>query len=381
MGAVLSGRSNGQPRIALVLPGLGSGGLERVVADLARALPGRGYQPAVFCTSKLGVHADDLRRAGIAVWNCRDPSFHVPGLPVRLIARLRQFRPAVVHAQSGAWLSATIACAALGGAALVFTEHGRDARQPRWRTLADRWCARRTRRVTAVSSEAALRLQALLALDATPDVIHNGVAPASAPGRSREAMRAALGLSDELLVLSVGRLEPIKDHALLIDALSLVDAVPRPVHAAIVGKGSLARELHDRAARLGLERRVLFPGFQEDVHDWLGAADLFVLPSAGEGLPLALLEAMTSGLPVIATSVGGVPEVLAGSGAGVLVPPGDRAELARAIRSLAADASLRAAMGAAGRERARLYSRDEMVSRYASLYDEVLRRRFTGKAR
>src|SRR5207248_10267081 len=144
MGAVLSGRSNGQPRIALVLPGLGSGGLERVVADLARALPGRGYQPAVFCTSKLGVHADALRRAGIPVWNCRDPSFRIPGLPIRLIARLRGLCSSIVHAQSGAWLPATVACAALDGADLVFTEHGRDLRQPRWRTLADRWCARRT---------------------------------------------------------------------------------------------------------------------------------------------------------------------------------------------------------------------------------------------
>src|SRR5205823_5162168 len=155
------------------------------VADLARALPGRGYAAGVFCTSKLGVHADALRRAGIPVWNCRDPSFRIPGLPIRLIARLRGFGPSIVHAQSGAWLPATVACAALDGADLVFTEHGRDLRQPRWRTLADRWCARRTRRVTAVSTEAALRLQALVALDAAPDVIHNGVAPESTPRRSR----------------------------------------------------------------------------------------------------------------------------------------------------------------------------------------------------
>ncbi|TMA23490.1 MAG: hypothetical protein E6J85_01835, partial [Deltaproteobacteria bacterium] len=101
MRAVLSRRSEGRPRIALVLPGLGSGGLERVVADLARALPGRGYAAGVFCTSKLGVHADALRRAGIPVWNCRDPSFRIPGLPIRLIARLRGFCPSIVHAQSG----------------------------------------------------------------------------------------------------------------------------------------------------------------------------------------------------------------------------------------------------------------------------------------
>lgn len=233
---MLSRRSEGRPRIALVLPGLGSGGLERVVADLARALPGRGYAAGVFCTSKLGVHADALRRAGIPVWNCRDPSFRIPGLPIRLIARLRGFGPSIVHAQSGAWLPATVACAALDGADLVFTEHGRDLRQPRWRTLADRWCARRTRRVTAVSTEAALRLQALVALDAAPDVIHNGVAPESTPRRSRAEVRAALGLSDELLALSVGRLESIKNHALLIEALSLLDAA-HPVRAAIVGKG------------------------------------------------------------------------------------------------------------------------------------------------
>ena len=367
------------PRIALVLPGLGPGGLERVVADLAQALPGRRYEPAVFCTTKIGIHADELRRAGIPVSNCRDAPLRVPGLPVRLIARLREFGPAVVHAHSGAWRPAAVACAVLRTDALVYTEHGRHARQPRWRTFVDRWCARRTARVTAVSGAAALHLRNLLALGTAPEVIHNGVAPVPARRRSREEVRAALGLTDEVLVVSVGRLEPIKDHALLIDALSLLDGTPRPVCAAVLGSGSLAQELGRQAARLGVERRVFFLGYRQDVADWLGAADLFVLSSAGEGLPLALLEAMSCGLPVVATSVGGVPEVLAGSGAGVLVPPGDRAALERAIRSLATDAGLRAAMGGAARDRARLYSRDEMVSRYAAVYDEVLRGRLSGR--
>jgi len=365
------------PRIALVLPGLGPGGLERVVAVLAQALPARGYEPGVFCTSKMGIHAAELSGAGIPVWNCRDPPLRVPGLPVRLIGRLRAFGPALVHAHSGAWRPAAVACAVLRSAALVFTEHGRDARQARWRTFVDRWCARRTQRITAVSGEAASHLGRVLGLDTAPDVIRNGVAPAPAIRRSREGVRAGLGLTDEVLVVSVGRLEPIKDHALLIDALSLLDAMPRPVCAAVLGSGSLAEKLRAQARRLGLERRVFFPGYRQDVVDWLGAADLFVLSSAGEGAPLVLLEAMSCGLPVVATSVGGVPEVLSGSGAGVLVPPGDRAALAHAIRSLAADANLRAAMGRAGRDRARLFSRDEMVSRYARVYDEVLRGRFS----
>jgi glycosyltransferase involved in cell wall biosynthesis len=363
----------------LVLPGLGPGGLERVVTDLAQALPARGYEAGVFCTSKIGAHADELRRAGIPVWNCRDPSLRIPGLPVRLITRLRRFGPAIVHAHSGAWRPAAVACAILRSATLVFTEHGRDARQPRWRTLVDRWCARRTRRITAVSSGTASHLLEALALDTPPEVIANGVGPAPARRRSREEVRAALGLTDEVLAIAVGRLEPIKDHALLIDALALLDPTPRPVCAAILGTGSLAQELRNQALRLGLERRVFFPGYQQDVADWLGAADLFVLSSAGEGLPVALLEAMGLGLPLVATSVGGVPDVLAGSRAGVLVPPGDRAALAGAIRLLAGDGPLRAAMGAAARDRARLYSRDEMVTRYTRMYDEVLRGRFSGR--
>jgi glycosyltransferase involved in cell wall biosynthesis len=237
---------------------------------------------------------------------------------------------------------------------------------------------RRTQRVTAVSGGAALQLRELLALNAPPEVIPNGVGPDPARGRSREEVRAELALAPgEILAVAVGRLEPIKDHALLIEALPLMGGGP-PVRVAVLGSGSLAQDLRARVARLGLERRVLLPGHQQDVAEWLGAADVFVLPSAAEGLPLALLEAMSCGLPVVATAVGGVPEVLAGSGAGVLVPAGDRAALARAVSSLAADVALRGAMGAAARERARLYSRDEMVSRYAAVYAEVLRAPLNG---
>src|SRR2546428_569903 len=149
-----------------------------------------------------------------------------------------------------------VAWSALRRDALVYTEHGRHARQPRWRTFVDRGCARRTARVTAVSGAAALHLRTLLALGTAPEVIHNGVAPVPARRRSREEVRAALGLTDEVLVVSVGRLEPIKDHALLIDALSLLDGTPRPVCAAVLGSGSLAQELGRQAARLGVERRV-----------------------------------------------------------------------------------------------------------------------------
>jgi glycosyltransferase involved in cell wall biosynthesis len=319
------------------------------------------------------VHAEEIQKAGIRVWLCRDPIVRLPGLPARLIVRLAQFAPALVHAHAGAWRPAAVACALLRKPRLVYTEHGRDPRAPKWRTAIERWCSRRTDRATAVSNALAAELRRSLDLPREPRVIANGVEALTPGRRDRENLRRSLGLlPGQVLGLTVGRLERAKDHALLLRAFSSIAAEIPQLHLALVGAGSLESDLRAQAAGLGLRDRTTFAGYHDDVTDWLKAADFFVLSSAHEGLPLSLLEAMAHGLPVVATAVGGIPEVLQGSGAGLLVPPGDEGTLGRAMANLAREPELRRQMGSRAQERSGSFSLDGMIDRYCDLYESVL---------
>src|SRR2546421_1473295 len=169
-------------RVALVVPGLGSGGLERMVRDLAIELAARAYDPAVFCTTKLGQYAEDLRRARIPVWDCGRRTLRV--LPTTLIKRLIRFAPDIVHAHGGAWQAAATARMLLRATPLTYTEHGRNPDGPSWRIAIDRWSSRRTDRITAVSHATAAELRRLLRLSMTPDVIVNGVEAPASGGRA-----------------------------------------------------------------------------------------------------------------------------------------------------------------------------------------------------
>ena len=358
-------------RVALVVPGLGSGGLERIVRDLALELAARAYDPAVFCTTKLGLYADDLRRARISVWNCGERTLRV--VPTRLIKRLVRFSPDVMHAHGGAWRAAATARMVLRATPLVYTEHGRTLDAAKWRIAIERWSSRCTDRITAVSRAAAAELHRLLQLPVSPEVIANGVEPPSSRVRGRDELRREIGVAaDDVLAVTVGRLEQVKDHSLLLRSFaSIADEIPK-LRVAFVGGGSLQDRLREDAARLGVNNRTWFAGHRTDVPDWLRAADFFVLSSAREGLPVSLLEAMGHGLATAATAVGGIPEVLQGSEAGLLVPPGDAGALSQAIARLARDASLRREMGSHAQQRVRSFSREKMIEGYCAVYRSVL---------
>jgi glycosyltransferase involved in cell wall biosynthesis len=154
-----------------------------------------------------------------------------------------------------------------------------------------------------------------------------------------------------LHLVCVGRLAPEKGQAFLLEALALLgDQLPE-LQTVFFGDGPLKEELQGRCAQLGLTGRVRFAGQRPDIRRWLPFFDLFVLPSAWEGLSQALLEAMAAGLPVTATAVGGSPEAVVEGETGLLIAPGDPPALASAITRLAQDPALRQRMGAAGRRR------------------------------
>jgi len=191
----------------------------------------------------------------------------------------------------------------------------------------------------------------------------------------REASRRKLGLEpDVILVLQAAALAPHKSQTDLLQAARIVTAARPDVRFWIAGEGPLRAPLEAERQNLGLGDRVQFLGFREDVVDLLGSADLFCVSSYLEGLGTSTLDAMAAGLPVVATRVGGIPEIVADGETGLLVPPRSPEALAGAILALAGDPVRRTAMGARGREMARDFTADRTAERTRAAYLEILGR-------
>jgi glycosyltransferase involved in cell wall biosynthesis len=203
------------------------------------------------------------------------------------------------------------------------------------------------------------------------EVIPNAVGEACSLSESeRDVVRRELGVgADELLVIAVGRLHPQKAFGVLLRALQLVLEDGHPVQLRIAGGGPLEGTLRREVEQLGLGERVQLLGIRGDVPRLLAASDVYASSAAWEGLPIATLEAMAAGLPIAATAVGDVTNVV-DSGCGILVPPGRPEALARALSRLLGDPALRLALGEAARARARVdYGVEVWARRLLALYE------------
>ncbi len=203
--------------------------------------------------------------------------------------------------------------------------------------------------------------------------VPNGVRPRG-PGPGRRAARVALGLEpDQLVVLTIGRLTVMKGQRYLLDAVPDLARRFPDLAVVVLGSGHLHEQLRAQADGLGIGDRVHLPGHRTDARMLLDAADVFVLPSRHEGMPLVLLEAMDAGLPVVATRVIGSEEVVADGVTGLLVPPGDPAALGAALGRLLAEPGLRKQYGRAGRQRyQQCFTSARMAVDTAAVYQRVL---------
>jgi N-acetyl-alpha-D-glucosaminyl L-malate synthase BshA len=223
--------------------------------------------------------------------------------------------------------------------------------------------------VTAVSGWLRDETRRLLDFERPIDVIHNFFAPAE-PRRSREAVRAELGLKDEALVLHLSNLRPVKRVDLLLDAAARIR--PRESFKLVILAGADFTPFVDHVRRLGIGDRVIVRERVVDIEDYLQAADVGLFSSETESFCLSLLEAMWFGCPSVSTAVGGIPEVAANGESAVLVPPGDADALARGVESLLSDPARRRTMGRAAQQRARAtFSADQIVPQYEALYRRV----------
>lgn len=370
-------------RIAHLIESDGPGGAERVVAQLAAGLQAAGTDNVVFLPAHgEGWLAEQLRGSGVAI-----EYFHVDRPVSSTCARsltqaFRRHGITLAHSHEfsmavyGAW------AAWRAGIPHVITMHGGRYYAGRLRRrLALRAAIAMSGKTVAVSAPLARALRADLSIrESGVEIIPNGV-PRQRP--ERVTLRDELRLGpDARLIVSVGNLYPVKGHEHLVEALARLAGRHPSVHVAIAGRGDLEQPLAKRARSLGLSNRFHLLGLRQDISAILAAADMFVLPSLSEGLPLALLEAMFAGCPIVASDVGEVAVALDHGQAGVLVEPGDPAALAGAIDALLTDPRRAAMLGTRAAFRAVAeYDISRMVRRYATAYEELMPRRLQASAR
>jgi glycosyltransferase involved in cell wall biosynthesis len=368
-----------QATICQVLHGLRVGGAELLAAHLARRL-GSAYRFLFVCLDELGTLGEELLREGLEVRTLG----RRPGLDWRCSFRLARLlwreRVELIHAhQYTPFFYAMTARMLYRRPAVLFTEHGRHHPDypRRKRMLANRWFLQNRDRVVGVGQ--AVR-QALVQNEGIPDqrvaVIYNGInlASFSVNGHDRRAVRHEMGVGlEDLVILQVARLDYLKDHATAIRTLERVLERRKDARLVLVGEGPQKELIERLIQECGLTAHVRMLGLRSDVARLLSAADLFLLTSISEGIPLTVIEAMAAGLPVISTRVGGITEIVEDEHTGLLGPAGDEVSLASRILRLAADPVLRRVMGERGRERAqRKFSESKMHECYLQLYMEML---------
>ncbi len=362
-------------RIAQVIESDGPGGAERVLVDLATQLQVEG------CYSLVMVPA------GGEGWVGREAA--AVGLPIEhfvldsgvslscarsLAATFRKHRITLVHSHEFELTVYSAWAARRTGIGHVATMHGSRYYAGRLRRrLALRAAWTLGGRFVAVSNPLADHLSRDLWIPRARIVtIPNGVRRKSSSGLP---IREELCLqSSDTLIVAVGNLYPVKGHRHLIEALARLTQRYPAAHVAIAGRGALEDSLRTHAAELGVGNRLHLLGLRSDVPALLAAADVCALPSLSEGLPLALLEAMFAGRPIVASDVGDVRAALNGGEAGLLVEPGNAEQLARAIDRLLSDQDEAKRLGDRAAQRAAAeYDVTRMMAHYADVYRDLLR--------
>ena len=380
------GAENGSTRAVRVMHVLFSlrlGGTEAGVVKLVNGLDrSRVVSSIVGC--KRGDGLKDRLAADVAVFEFDRRDGNDPMIVARLLSLFRRERPDIVHTHSWGTLCEGLIAARLAGIRhVVHGEHGTMDIRPR-NVVIQRWAWRRMDAVLSVSSRLADRMADQIGFArARIHVIRNGIDT----GRFRPALRAdaraSLGIAeDECVIGTVGRLVPVKDQAGLIEALARLNERGVRARALIAGDGPLRGELEALAAVRGVGQSVTFLGARSDVERVLAALDIFVLSSVSEGLSNTILEAMASGVPVVATRVGGAEESVEEGRTGMLVPASSPGDLADALAGLAHDHALRAQFGAAGRLKAeREFSLEAMTDAYTDFYTGLVTGRPHGDER
>jgi sugar transferase (PEP-CTERM/EpsH1 system associated) len=377
---------NDKPLIAHVLYRLDTGGMERVLVSVINHTQSR-YRHAVVCLEGFGALRQQVADVPCLALNKKLGKDW--GCYFRLWMTLRRLKPDLVHTYNFGALDAAPVARLAGVRRVLHAERGRTANDPngesrKYRSLR-RWLAPFIDRYLAVSGDLRDWLTEMVGIDPSRVVyIPNGIDAARyvvAPAKKQ--VRPLLGdfaPPDAIVIGTVGRPDPVKDQEGLISAFELLcESSPQfceRLRLVIAGEGPQRAALEARLAHLRLGNQVRLLGNRTDVPALLAEFDIFALSSIAEGMPGVLLEAMAAGLPVVATDVGGVGEVVSRGQTGLLVPARDIRALSSALGSYVSDEALRQQHGQAGRHCVETgFSLDGMLSAYTALYDVLLRTR------
>ena len=376
-----------RPLVAHVVYRFAVGGLENGVVNLINGMPRQRWRHAVISLTEVDpMFARRLARADVRCIALHKRPGHGLWLYPKLWRTLRALRPDIVHTRNLAALEAQLPAWAAGVRGRIHGEHGRDIEDVHGTNRLHMWTRRAYRvfvqRYVALSRDlAAYLVGAVRVPTARVAQIYNGVDTERfhpSAGRREPISGSPFNSAVDCLVVgTVGRMQTIKAQPLLVHAF-VVALQRRPelrhsLRLVLVGDGPLRAECESLLARAGLTDLAWFAGERADVPNVMRGLDIFALPSLVEGISNTILEAMASGLPVLATNVGGNADLVAAGETGLLVPAGDVGSMADAMLRLAADPRCVRAFGQAGRQRALThFSLESMISSYEAVYRDVL---------
>lgn len=373
------------PLIAHIIFTLGTGGLENGLVNIINRCPPSRYRHAIICLSHAQEFSRRLTATNVEIIELHKKPGHDLGMYWRLWRQLRRLRPAVVHTRNLAALETQVLGLLMPGCKRVHGEHGRDMHDLDGSNKKYQWLRRALNPLVhhfiAVSQDLSQWLVDTVGIpEAKVTQIYNGVDSqrfARKPHASDSLPAGFRPAGDSMVLGAVGRLVAVKDQQLLLVALHKLvterPALRTNLRLVIVGDGPERSSLTAMIDGLELKEMVWLAGDRDDIPELLHAMDIFVLPSLGEGISNTLLEAMASGLPAIASSVGGNPELVKEQVTGLLFPAGDAKALAQAIVTLIDNRSLRYSLGQAAESRIRQnFKWERTVENYLALYDALL---------
>lgn len=374
------------PLIAHVIHHLWIGGLENGLINLINRIPEERYRHAIICMDDFSDFKDRLQRDDVPVIAVHKKPGRDPAAKWRLFKLFRTLKPSILHSRNLSGLDALLPAYMAGIKHRVHGEHGRDVDDLDGNNKKLQLLRRLHRplidRYIPLSRDLERYLEEKIGVDAARITqIYNGVdtdrfRPAQG---AKPRLPVAEGFADEKSVImgTVGRFQSVKDQMNLAEGfIQLLEQHPdykKTARLVMIGDGPLLEPVLERLTVAGHADQVWAPGPRDDVNALLPALDLFVLPSLAEGISNTLLEAMSCGLPVIATAVGGNPELVVDGVTGTLIPPADSSALAKALAQYLQHMELMKTHGAAARQRVEeKFSITAMVERYISVYDRLL---------
>lgn len=373
-----------RPLIVHVVYRFDTGGLENGVVNLINHMPAESYRHAIVALTEVTDFRKRIRRDDVEFIALEKPPGHGFWLYPKLYRLFRRMRPAIVHTRNLAALEATVPAWAAGVPVRIHGEHGRDISDLDGSNLRYQRLRRLYRPFVtyylALSRDLAQYLTEKIGVPPSKMAqVYNGVdAQRFRPAQTNRPIPCCpFSNPAHWLIGTVGRMQAVKDQLTLarafILALEREPALANRMRLVMIGEGPLRAESLALLQAAGVAELAWLPGERSDVPEIMAGLDCFVLPSLAEGISNTILEAMSCGLPVIATQVGGNADLVTEGSTGILVPSNDPEAMAQAILNLATSPSLAERMGEAGRRDVeRKFSMEAMVNAYRHTYDRLL---------